>query len=175
MTRLATRFAELSLATILLSMLLPAAVSALPEDSEQEIVSDYSSIDLFPEQGLVVFKGAADEPACITQGSLRICGDEIRLERTSDGSLKKVTASGTPARFQQQPAADQELVHASGLTLVFDATAQLVTIDENAELSQAGTVLTHQHIEYDLNTGNASAGGESGQGRMVIPPPQRGN
>lgn len=171
------RFNELRLTALLLTVWLPAGALALPEDAAQEVVSDYSDIELFPDQGLIVFLGASDKPACITQGSLVICGNEIRLERMDDGSLKKVTTTGSPARFQQQPAADKDVVHASGLTLVFDYAAQLVTINGNAEFTQDGIVLTHQHFEYNLETGNASAdGGTTGQpGRMIIPPPANAN
>lgn len=171
------RFPELRLTALLLTVLLPAGASALPDDAAQEIVADYSTIELFLDQGLVVYHGDTAKPARITQGSLVIDGNEIRLERSEAGSLKKVTATGSPARFQQQPATDQAVVHASGLTLVFDNDARMLTLDEKAEFSQAGNVLTHQHIEYNLDTRSAAASGSSDaeQGRMVIPPAANGN
>ncbi len=160
----------------LVAGLLPVCAFALPEDAQQEISADYSSIDVFMDQGLFVYTGSAEKPTCITQGTLKICGAEIRLERAEDGSLRKVTATGSPARFQQQPAADQELVHASGQTLVFDNVAQLVTADEDAEFSQAGNVLTHQHIEYNIATRRYSASGTTDEpGHMIIPPRATGN
>jgi lipopolysaccharide export system protein LptA len=159
---------------LLASLLLPACAFALPEDASKKVDVDFTNIDLFLDQGLVVYTGSTDKPACATQGSVRICGTEIRLENAEDGSLKKVTATGSPARFQQQPAADQELVHASGETLVYDNVAQLVTADENAEFSQAGYALSHQHIEYDISTRRASSSGD-GQGRMTVTPAESGN
>ena len=85
---------------------LPAWSNALPEDDAQEIVSnDYASIELALDEGELVQIAHADRPTCITQGSRVICGAEIRLLRAEDGSLRKVTATGTPARFEQKPAA----------------------------------------------------------------------
>jgi lipopolysaccharide transport protein LptA len=145
---------------------------------EQEVLSDFEFIELFPNEGLTILKGAADKPACIDQGTMRICGNEIRLEQADDGSLKKVTATGAPVRFQQQVEADQELSYLSGQVLVFDNTGQLLTVDGDAEFSQAGNVLTHDHIEYDLESGRVSANssndGERGQ-MMVSPQPNTSN
>jgi lipopolysaccharide export system protein LptA len=170
------RFPELKPAALLLTALLPAFAFGLPDDAEQQIVVDSLYNELLFDQGLFIYRGTADKPARITQGSLEISGTEIRLEKETDGSLRKVTVTGTPARFQQQPAVDQDIVHASGLTIVFDNAAQLLTIDESAELSQAGNVLTHQHIEYNLETRSASSSGSAEtQGRMTFPAPVNGN
>jgi lipopolysaccharide export system protein LptA len=160
------------LIALLVAAVLPISVTALPDDDEQEIVSDLSDIEMDLNQGLTIFKGIADQPTCITQGTMKICGNEIRLERGQDGGLKKVTATGTPVRYQQQPEADKELAHLSGLTLVFDNVAQLLTVDGEAEFSHEGYTLTHQHIEYDLESGHvASSGGAAGgQGQLRIKP-----
>ncbi|MGV3592605.1 MAG: lipopolysaccharide transport periplasmic protein LptA [Gammaproteobacteria bacterium] len=158
----------LSFAAMLAS---PVAI-ALPEDAQQEIEVDSEGAELFLDEGLIIYTGSATEPACITQGTLKICGAEIRLERApgDEGGLQKVTATGTPATFQQQPAADQELAHAQGRTLVFDNVTRLVTADGDARFSQAGTVLTHQHIEYNLDTRRASASSSGAMGQMRLPP-----
>jgi lipopolysaccharide export system protein LptA len=154
----------------LAALLLPVCASALPEDAEQKIDVAYDTTELFLDEGLVVYTGSAGKPACINQGTLQICGNEIRLERAEDGSLNRVTATGMPARYQQQPAADKELVHASGNTLIFDNVAQLVTADGAAEFSQAGNVITSQHIEYDLKgrVARAAKSTNGEQGTMTI-------
>jgi lipopolysaccharide export system protein LptA len=160
---------------LVMAALLPVSAAALPDDDEKEMLFDFSHMDMFPEQGLMVFKGADDKPSCIDQGTMRICGNEIRVERADDGTLLKVTATGTPVRFQQQPEADEELAHLSGQTLVFDNVERLLTADGNAEFSQAGTVLTSDHIEYDLDSGDVEAnrGAGGGQGQLIVPPQKR--
>lgn len=163
---------ELLTLLLLGAALAPIGARALPEDAEQEIEVDSESAELFLDEGLIVYSGSESEPACITQGTLKICGIEIRLERApgDEGGLQKVTATGMPATFQQQPAADQELAHAQGRTLVFDNVARLVTADGDARFSQAGMVLTHQHIEYNLDTRDASASSSGARGQMRLPP-----
>src|SRR5690606_17978052 len=96
-------FRGLLLALVLAA--LPASGFALPEDDTQSIETlDYASIDYAVDEGVVIQKAHPGKPTCITQGTRVICGDEIRIEHANDGSLNKVTATGTPARFQQQPA-----------------------------------------------------------------------
>lgn len=159
-----------------LMLLVPLCVQALPEDAEQPMNVEYLSFDIFLNEGLQVYTGSRDEPACITQGSLKICGIEIRVEQGEEGELKQVTATGSPARFQQQPAANQELIHASAAKLVFDNIAQVVTADGDAELSQKGIVFKHQHIEYDIDANQMSGTGAEGeQGQVTVPPPPARN
>jgi lipopolysaccharide export system protein LptA len=161
-----------SLIQVLLGCLLwSSAAMALPEDASQPIDVDAESYEGLLDEGLSIFHGTAENPATITQGTMVISGTEIRIER-HEGVLQKVTATGTPARYQQQPAADQELVHASGLSLVFDNAAQLLTIDEQAELIQAGDTFNSHHIEYDMQARrvNASGSPDGERVRLTIPP-----
>lgn len=165
----------------LVAAALPAWSNALPEDDAQEIVSDdYASIELALDEGEVVQTAHADRPTCITQGSRVICGAEIRLLRADDGSLRKVTAIGTPATFQQKPSAEQEVMHFSGQTLVFDNAARLLTIDGDAKWSQGKNELAHpEHMEYNLDTRrvllNGSNADSRGTGRFTPPAPAEGN
>jgi lipopolysaccharide export system protein LptA len=160
-----------------LALLACAHTQALPEDATQDILVAAASSELFLDQGLVIYRGGDDSPATITQGSLVIAGSEIRIEQGKDGALRKITASGSPARYQQQPAVDQEVVHASGLTLVYDNSAQLLTVDAEAELLQAGTTLSGHRIEYDMQARRASAtSSASGNDvKMTIPAPPASN
>ncbi|MDR0781771.1 MAG: lipopolysaccharide transport periplasmic protein LptA [Pseudomonadales bacterium] len=152
------------------SLLLTPAALALPEDRLQTLEIEAMSNELFLDRGYFIYRGTAARPAVATQGTMRISGIEIIAERGEDG-ISKVTATGTPARFQQQPETTQTLIHASGDTLVFDNTAQLVTADGNAEFSQAGNTLKGDHIEYNLQTRRAAATGRDGQPvNMFIPP-----
>lgn len=154
-------------------------VPALPEDAGQPIVVEAGSSELYLDEGLIIHRGSTDSPARIVQGSMRIEGTEIRIVRGDDGSLRQVTATGTPARFQQQPAADQELVYASGLTLDFNNNTRVLTLSEQAEFIQAGNTLNGHTIEYDMSSrrANATSSDDAGnQVQMVITPdPAAGN
>jgi len=163
-----------SIATLAVMLLLaPVTSLALPDDAQQPILTESSSTEMFLDRGYFVYRGTAESPARITQGSMEISGEQITVERI-DGVLKKVTATGNPAQFQQQPDATKALIHASGNTLVFDNTARLITADENAEFHQDGSSVSGFHIEYNLETRSASATGRNAddRARMLIPATQ---
>jgi lipopolysaccharide export system protein LptA len=143
------------------ALLAPGAF-ALPEDAQQTLTIQADSSEMFLDRGYFVYRGKPDQYATITQGSMAISGLEIIVERL-DGAIAKVTATGAPARFQQQPELNQAVVYASGNTLVFDNVAQLFTADENAEFIQGGDKFNGYHIEYDLSTRSINATGHDGQ------------
>jgi len=156
---------------LLAGLMLPGvACIALPDDAQQPILIEASSTELLLDRGYYVYRGTAESPARITQGSMQISGVEITVER-SEGMLRKVTATGEPARFQQQPAADKAVIHASGNTLVYDNSARLIFADDNAEFHQADSSLSGFHIEYNLDTSNVNATGRNAdeRARMIIP------
>ena len=153
---------------------MPAFACALPEDDMQEIESqDAASIEYELDEGTFVQKAHADRPTCIKQGSRLICGNEIRIERAENGNIRKVTATGTPATFEEQPEKDQDIAHFSGATLVFDNEARLVTIDGDAKFWQGNNELSHEHIEYHIDTRKFDATGDDNDasGQMRIKPP----
>ncbi|MES2606395.1 MAG: lipopolysaccharide transport periplasmic protein LptA [Pseudomonadota bacterium] len=133
-------------------------VLALPDDAEKpfEANSDSGDAEVFLNEGLVIYRGPASDPTWVRQGSLLITGTEIRIKRV-DGVVQTATAIGTPARFQQQPALDQEIMHVSGNTIHFDNAAQTLTIDEAAEFSQGDSNMKAHHIDYDLKTRHLNA------------------
>lgn len=157
---------------------LPVCAYALPDDDAQQANSeDFLSLELMLNEGEWVQTAHPDRPTCITQGSRKICGAEIRMLRNEDGVLKRVTATGAPASFQQQPEANAEIVHFSGRTLVYDQDAQVLTIDGDAHFEQGTTSLSHEHFEYHLDTGSikADAGGTDERGHMSFTPEADGN
>ena len=171
------RFRNSRAALLALALTLPVCAQALPEDDAQQANSeDFASLDLNLNAGEWVQKAHADRPTCLTQGSRKVCGAEIRIQRNEDGTLKKVTATGTPANFQQQPEANAAVVYFSGRTLVFDQDAQLLTIDGDAQFEQGSTSLNHEHFEYHLDTGDikADAGGTDERGHMSFTPDAAG-
>jgi lipopolysaccharide export system protein LptA len=163
--------ALLSVTSGLCLLLLSAMAIALPEDATQPIETESLSSELLLEEGIVIYHGSDAKPATVSQGTLVITGAEIRIVRKNE-VLQSVTASGKPARFQQQPAADQELIHASGELITLDNSTRVLTIETSAEFSQAGNTMSAPHIDYNLDTRRANASG-SADGlpvRMSMPP-----
>lgn len=141
---------------LILLGLIPAAAGALPDDREQPIDIDASSSETLLDEGLTIYYGSSEEPAVITQGSMRITGEEITVKRV-DGAVAVVTVTGSPARFEQQPEIDEAVIHGSGRTVTYDRAAQLLSIEEDARLVQGGNTLAGYHVEYDMEAKRVNA------------------
>ncbi len=152
-------------------LLLTSKSSALPEDAEQPILGTYDNSLLLLDEGKQIFYGSDGTPAEINQGTLKISGEEISIER-ADGEVKKITVTGSPARYQQQPALDQAIVVAEGLTIILDYDTQHLSVDEAARFSQANDLWSGCHIDYYLESRQLSTprcdNGE--QARFILSP-----
>jgi lipopolysaccharide export system protein LptA len=145
---------------------LTSTIVALPDDLNQDMVTSCPArSESFLDQGLEICRGTADNPAEINQGSLKISGLEFRIER-EQGFIRTITATGSPAAFQQQPEVDQAIVYANGTSITLDNETQLIIIQGEASFSQEGTIeTTAERIEYDI----ANRKLDAIQMNMVIP------
>jgi lipopolysaccharide export system protein LptA len=158
----------------LLVVLTANVAFGLPEDADQPIEVSSDRTELLLEEGLSILHGTAQEPTCITQGTMQICGLEIRIKREGD-MVTLVTTTGEPAHFQQQLEAGEEPLQAIGRTLVFDNSQQLLSVETDAELIHGGIRSSAHRFEYDLQARRliATRSPDGEPARMVIPPPNR--
>lgn len=157
-----------------LTLCLGSVCLALPEDAGKPTVFDGSDSEYLQKGDLsiLVLTGTNEKPAIITQGTLKISGLKIEMESRNEAVLK-ITATGQPASFQQQLAVNEAPVLASGQQVTLDNTAKVLSVDNNAELIQAGKTISAHHFEYDLQTRNykANMSPDGERVRIVIPPP----
>ena len=146
--------------------LLTSTSLALPEDINQDMITSCPArSESFLDQGLEICRGTSNEPAEINQGSLKLSGLEIRIER-EQGNISTITVSGSPAAFQQQPENEQAVVYASGSSITFNNENQMIIIQGSAAFSQEGTIDTSaERIEYDI----ANRKLDATQMNMIIP------
>ncbi len=156
----------LSLPILIKFCVVSASSLALPDDLNQDMLTSCPArSESFLDQGLEICRGTADDPAEINQGSLKISGLEFRIER-EQGNIIMITATGSPAAFQQQPEIDQAIVYTSGSSITFNNETQILIIQGNASFSQEGTIDTAaERIEYDI----ANRKLDATQMNMVIP------
>jgi lipopolysaccharide export system protein LptA len=151
--------------------LLPLQLQALPEDADQPIHGTYDNSLLLLNEGIQVFYGAPGTPAEITQGTLKISGQEITIER-ADGAVKKVTVTGSPARYQQQPAIDQAIVTAEGDTITLDYDAQHMSAIGQVKFTQGSDQLTGCQVDYYLESRRVTTPpcADGSQAEFIFPP-----
>ncbi|WP_028111475.1 lipopolysaccharide transport periplasmic protein LptA [Ferrimonas kyonanensis] len=133
---------------LLTALLVVASTSALALDSDTrekvEIKADKSNADL--PNGTIVYSGRVR----ISQGTLLINADELRVEATDNKDVKVLVATGTPATYQQMME-NGKLAEAEAGEIRYSLQDRILTLSHNAEMRQSGSLVKGDTIQYDLN------------------------
>lgn len=145
------------------------AVMALPDDSEQPIRIQANSARLDERRNTAVYTGNV----IITQGSMRLTGNEVTLNTDADGAVSKIVSKGSPATYEQTPRADQSPVRSRGQTIEYMAENEQVVLIGQANLEQDGNRFQGEYISYDINSqvvnaGRQGSGASGGSDRIEI-------
>lgn len=142
---------------------------ALPTDREQNFELQASKQTFDQKNGRVTYTGGAR----LQQGSLIIRADTIVVQFNQDNSVEQITATGQPAHFEQQPSPDRGIVSAKAGTIIYNSSANTVSLSDGARLEQDGAVIQGHEIHYDINREFVSAVGDQQSDQpiqMTIPP-----
>ncbi|MDO3388350.1 lipopolysaccharide transport periplasmic protein LptA [Gilvimarinus sp. SDUM040013] len=152
-----------------LLMIVCTEVLALPDDRKQDFQLQANQQTFDQKNGRVTYTGEAR----LQQGSLIIRADTIVVQFNQDNSVEKITASGQPAHFEQQPSVERGIVSAKAGIIVYDSTVNTVSLSQNARLEQDGAIMQGHEIRYDINRELVSAKGDQQRDQpiqMTIPP-----
>jgi len=158
---MAALFASYSVATL-----------ALPSDKNETIRGSAENLTVDQKNGIATYTGAVK----IQQGSLMITAESIVIHTNPDSSVEKMIATGSPARFQQQPDKEQGVVTAAAKQITYTPNNEHLLLVEDASVEQNGAVMSGPHIDYDLvkevmkAAGNNGASGDGQRIEIIIPP-----
>jgi lipopolysaccharide export system protein LptA len=144
---------------------------ALPGDHQQPISIESDRAQRNDKTGLTIYEGAVN----MIQGTINIKADKITVYSTQD-KVNKIVCIGTPAHYQQQSEPGGGLVTARANTIEYQLVKDVIKLVTNASLSQEGSTLKGEIINYDLKAELVEARGDiTGKKRiqMVIPPSQQ--
>lgn len=153
-----------------------AVTLALPDDKNETIRGSADNLTVDQKNGVATYTGSVK----IQQGSLAISADSIVIHTNPDSSVEKMIATGSPARFQQQPEKDQGIVTAAAKQITYTPNNEHLVLIEDASVEQNGAVMSGPHIDYDLvkevmkAAGTNSASGGNGQRIEIVIPPKAG-
>lgn len=149
-----------------------ASSLALPSDKDETIRGSADNLTVDQKNGVATYTGSVK----IQQGSLMISADSIVIHTNPDSSVEKMIATGSPARFQQQPEKDQSVVTAAAKQITYTPNNEHLVLIEEASVEQNGAVMSGPHIDYDLvkevmkAAGNNGTTGNGQRIEIVIPP-----
>jgi len=154
-------------ALLLLGLSGPAA--ALPEDADQPIQIQAERAEMDRSAGTVVYSGSVEA----SQGTMRVNADQMTVH-SEDGKVVRITATGRPAKYQQQLEAEEGLVKADAETIIYHTREERVHLQGQAFLEQGGNEITGELIDYDIVAGKVNAqAGEDDRVRVILQPAER--
>lgn len=157
-------------ALALCGALAPRPGLALPEDRNQPIYIQSDRAERDERKGTTVYTGDVE----IDQGSLHISADRVTIAMDGD-QVTRIDAFGAPAKMHQKPSPEREPVYARATTIQYDVAREILTLIEQAAVTQEGSTVKGERIEYfvqEQRVKASSGSAESGASRvqMVIQP-----
>ncbi|MBR9727624.1 lipopolysaccharide transport periplasmic protein LptA [Shewanella intestini] len=156
---------KLSLTTVLLSIAL-TGLATLPAQAKQGDLQQQVKISAVSQKAdiknnQIIFFG----PVNVSQGSININADELRAFTSENSVTKTLVATGTPATFSQE-LDDGQVGTASASEVRYDLATTTLTLTGNAKLDQAGSQVTGNLIQYNINKQELIAQSK-GDGRVI--------
>jgi len=154
---------------LLLCLLLPlvaAPTLAQSRDAEAPIEVEADRLDLDDRAGTAVYTGEVD----IRQGSMRLTGERVEIQRNAQGQLSRAIATGERAYLEQQPDPAEPMVRGWGRTIIYHVAERRMELIDRAELHQGGDTFDGGYLEYflDRRVVQARSEGEGVEGRQRI-------
>ena len=146
---------------------------ALPSDRNQPISLLADRATYNDKTGVTTYSGNV----VIEQGSMKLEAASIVAQLNKDKQISTITATGSPAKFQQQVDTAKGIARGEAQKIVYNAETGLINLIGNAYLYQDGASIRSSTLKYSMNKGDIEASGGSGasgtsKGRVqiIIPP-----
>lgn len=142
----------LALVVLCLSLLASQSALSLEGDKKQPIKISANSAERDEKRSITRYTG----DVYMSQGSLKIIAEEVVITNKGN-SVTAITATGKPARFQQQPKKGEEPVTASANTVIYHIQKSQIKLDGLARIVQAGRSVSGDVIDYYIEQQRFSA------------------
>lgn len=157
-----------------LAATLAAPAIAEKADREKPVNLEADKVTIDDNKQVAVFEGNV----VLTQGTLQIRGDRMRVRQDQDG-FQYGTTWGKPAHFRQKRDGIDEYIEGWAERIEYDGRAELMQMFDRAQLKRGQDEVRGNYISYDAKseffqvTGggtSTAANGPEGRVRAVIQP-----
>lgn len=122
----------------LTALLASSFAQALPGDKFETIRGRAANLTIDNKTGIATYSGSVN----IQQGSLNIVADRLMVHRNAQGDVEKMVATGSPARFQQQPDPEKGIITASAKSITYIPANENLLLVEDASVEQDGSIMS---------------------------------
>jgi len=149
------------------------AAFALPSDRNQPITLLADRATYNEKTGITTYTGNV----IIEQGTMKLQANSIVAQLNKSRQISTITATGKPAKFQQQLDTNKGLARGEAQKIVYNAETGIITLSGGAYLYQNGASIRGNTLRYSMNKGDIEAVGSSnstgsstGRVQIIIPP-----
>lgn len=144
-----------------------STVFAIPSDRNQQITLSADRATYNDKTGVTTYSGNV----VIQQGTLKVQADSIVANLNAKREISSITATGRPAKFQQQIHVEKGIAQGQAQKIVYNASTGILTLSGGAYLNQDGAIMRAETLRYSMNKGDVEAtGSKSGRVQLIIPP-----
>ncbi len=108
---------------------------------------------------------------------MKLQAASIVAQLNKNKQISTITATGGPAKFQQQVDTAKGVARGEAQKIIYNAETGIITLSGNALLEQEGASIRGANLKYSMNKGDIVAegtpnktGSEGGRVKIVIPP-----
>lgn len=154
-------------------MTLSVAAFALPSDRNQPISLVADKATYSEATGITTYTGNV----LIEQGTMKLQASSIVAQLNKNKQISTITATGAPAKFQQQVDSAKGVARGEAQKIIYNADTGIINLIGNAYLYQDGASIRSSTLKYSMNKGDVEASGSSnttgsskGRVQIIIPP-----
>lgn len=154
-------------------MSLSVAAFALPSDRNQPISLVADKATYSEATGVTTYTGNV----LIEQGTMKLQASSIVAQLNKNKQISTITATGAPAKFQQQVDSAKGVARGEAQKIIYNADTGIINLIGNAYLYQDGASIRSSTLKYSMNKGDVEASGSSnttgsskGRVQIIIPP-----
>tara|TARA_B100000700_G_scaffold148065_1_gene164959 strand:- start:527 stop:1105 length:579 start_codon:yes stop_codon:yes gene_type:complete len=131
---------------LVIAFVFTSLVYALPSDMDQPIEIEANFAELDDDKGVTIYLG----DVVVTQGSIRMTGDSLKVLLEEDRQIKEAFLEGTPATFRQTPEIGEEDVEGEAKIIEYYKDKQMVYLIEAAKVTQGKRLTQGHRMNYDI-------------------------
>ncbi len=137
---------------------------ALESDFKENIVIDAANQQLDINSNTLTFSGKVE----VSQGSLLMTSEQLQVIKGANPEQDQdvLIATGSPAHYQQE-LDNGAILTASANQIHYRVDDRILTLSGNAQISQQGSQVSGDKIEYNLNLQKLVASSEQTSGNRV--------
>ena len=152
-----------------------ASVSAfaLQSDRNQSISLLADRATFNDKTGVTTYSGNVE----IEQGTMKVYANSIVAQLNKSKQISTITATGSPAKFQQQLDGNKGIARGEAQKIIYNAETGILNLIGNAYLYQDGASIRSNTLKYSMNKGDIEASGgpnstgtSKGRLQIIIPP-----